>query len=278
MTKTDGVVNLSLAIAAPPERVWRALVTPRELGRVIVGWVNMEAKPGRDALWHWRVWEEAAPKRGDYAWRARVLDVVPGSTLVLGGNEVVTFTVQGQADAALVTISQGGAEPGVRMAEYRHGWEDFLIKLKTALETEAWRDELLLRAILRAKPADVYRAWLSPAAMNKLLPGRAKITARAGQRFEWQWKPPKRGETRRDSGVFLELAKAKRISFTWEATGVPTEVSVGFQPVEDGTLVSLHHTDFGGRERARQEHIARWSRLLERFRCYFHFGKRIRTK
>lgn len=275
MAKPESVVNLSLAISVPAERAWRALTTPRELGRLIVGWVDMEAKPNCEFRWQWSVWQESAPKKGDYVWRGRVLDVVPGSTLVLGANELVVFTVKGEGDAALVTISQGGHGPGVRIEDYRHGWEDFLIKLKTQLETETNRDDLLLRAILRAKPADVYRAWLTPASMTKLLPGKCKIAPRSGQRFEWKWK---RETARQDRGVFLALEKAKQVSFTWEATGFPTEVTVGLELVEDGTLVSLHHTGFGSRERLRQEHLALWSRLLERLRCYFHFGKRIRAQ
>ena len=277
MAKFEKVVNLSLAIAVPPERVWRALTTPRELGRLILGWVEMEAKPGREFQWRWTVWQDSAPRKGDFAWHGRVLDVVPGSTLVLGGNEVVVFTVKGEGGATLVTVSQGGGDPGTRIEEYRHGWEDFLIKLKTALETETARDELLLRTLVRAKSDALYRAWLTASTMSKLLPGQCKITGRQGERFEWQWKlPPWRG--RRAGGVFLELEKGKRISFTWEATGFPTEVALGFQPVADGTLLSLHHTGFGGRERLRQEHLALWSRLLERARCYFYFGKKIRTK
>lgn len=277
MAKFEKVVNLSLAIALPPERIWRALTTPRELGRLIVGWVEMEAKPGREFQWRWKLWQESAPRKADFTWRGRVLDVVPGSTLVLGGNEVVVFTVKGEGGASLVTISQGGLGAGGRIEDYRHGWEDFLIKLKTALETETARDELLLRSLVRTKPDTLYRAWLAASQMSKLLPGKCKITGQRGKRFEWQWKrPPFTG--RRDGGVFLELEKGKRISFTWEATGFPTEVALGFQPVEDGTLFSLHHTGFGGRERLRQEHLALWSRLLERTRCYFFFGKKIRTK
>lgn len=275
MAKPESVVNLSLAIAVSPDRAWRALTTPRELGRLLVGWVDMEAKPDRAFRWQWSVWQESAPKKGDYAWSGRVLDVVPGSTLVLGASEVVVFTVKGEADAALVTISQGGRAPAGRIEDYRYGWEDFLIKLKTQLETESSRDDLLLRTILRAKPADVYHAWLAAATMSKLLPGKCKIAPRAGQRFEWKWK---RAAARHDRGVFLALEKAKQISFTWEVTGFPTEVSIGLEPVEEGTLLSLHHTGFGGRERLRQEHFALWSRLLERLRCYFYFDKRIRTK
>src|SRR3990170_3394493 len=159
-----------------------------------------------------RVWEKIAPgaKPGRFTWRGTVLDVVPGSTLVLG-SPVVTLTVKGQGGAALVTVVQGAAGPGEKLADYAHGWADFLLKLQNLLETERWEREVLARALVRATPAEVCRAWLSPKALAKLLPGKAMVQARVGGHFSWQHKIGKHVHR----GTFLELQKNRRVSFTW---------------------------------------------------------------
>src|SRR3990170_3636310 len=156
--KTLQPIVESLAVLAPPERVWTALTSPRDLGLITLGGVEIKAEPGTDFSWQWGVWEKIAPgaKPGRFTWHGTVLDVVPGSTLVLGpaaapaarrvrdpaaggaGPPVVTLTVKGQGGAALVTVVQGAAGPGEKLADYAHGWADFLLKLQNLLETERW--------------------------------------------------------------------------------------------------------------------------------------------
>ena len=105
--KRSAVVQ-SLAVLAPAERVWAALTSPRELGLLLLGRVEMGSTPGAPFSWRWGVWEKLAPGRSsDFRWDGTVLDVVPGSTLVLGPAPVVCFTVQGRGDSALVTVTQG---------------------------------------------------------------------------------------------------------------------------------------------------------------------------
>ncbi|HSC77190.1 MAG TPA: SRPBCC domain-containing protein, partial [Candidatus Acidoferrales bacterium] len=79
--KRSAVVE-SLAVLVPPERVWAALTSPRELGLLLLGRVEMGATPGAPFSWRWGVWEKVAPGRAsDFRWEGTVLDVVPGSTL-----------------------------------------------------------------------------------------------------------------------------------------------------------------------------------------------------
>lgn len=100
----------SLAVLASPARVWTALTSPRDLGLLALGRIEITPEPGAAFAWQWGVWEKIAPgpKPGRFTWRGTVFDVVPGSTLVLGP-PVVTLTVKGQGGAALVTVVQGGA-------------------------------------------------------------------------------------------------------------------------------------------------------------------------
>ncbi len=270
--KRTAVVE-SLAVLAPPERVWATLTSPRELGLLLLGRVEMGSIPGAFFRWQWGVWEKVAPGRSPrLRWEGTVLDVVPGSTLVLGPAPVVCFTVQGRADSTLVTVTQGVSSH--EREEFEYGWADFLLRLKTHLETENREREVMARALLRATPQQAYRAWLSPAALARIIPGKAKVSAKPGGRFAWQHQRGKH----QHSGVFLELRKNRALSFTWESTRPPSEVRVEAQPTPYGTLVAVHHTGLVGLNRG-QLFAQRvfWMRLLERMRCYFYFKGKIKT-
>ncbi|MFQ5817276.1 MAG: SRPBCC family protein [Terriglobia bacterium] len=281
--KRESVIVESLAIAVPAARVWRALTSPRDLAQLLLGKVEMAATPGASFRWQWSVWESVAPRRGHCTWQGRVLDCVPGSTLVLGppagraGPEpVVTFTVKGEGPSALVTLVQGAlAAGGAKLEDYEYGWADFLLRLKTLLETEHTQNEVLLRALMRATPQQVYRAWLSPPTLAKLIPGKAKVNARVGGRFAWQHKLGKHVH----QGTFLELAKNRMIAFSWESPAgqPPSEVRIGMSAAPYGTLVSVHHSGLV-RLSPGQLFSQRtfWNRLLERLRCYFYFKGKIR--
>ncbi|MFQ5777420.1 MAG: SRPBCC domain-containing protein [Terriglobia bacterium] len=273
--KKTGPIVQALAIQAPVERVWAALTSPRDLGQLVLGRVEMRAEPGTAFSWQWGVWETAAPRGGPekFTWKGKVLDVVPGAALVLGPEPLVTLTVKGQGGAALVTVVQP-ATPAHTGEDYEYGWADFLLHLKTNLEAEQAEKEVLVRALLKATPQQVYRAWLSAPAMAKIIPGKAKIKAKAGQHFSWQHRRSQHVNT----GVFLELRKNKRLVFTWEGTRPASEVAAEAQPMPYGTLVSIHHTGllrlnpgqlFGQR--------MFWARLVERMRCYFYFKGKIKT-
>ncbi|MFQ5927414.1 MAG: SRPBCC family protein [Terriglobia bacterium] len=276
----------SLAIEVPPERAWRALTSPRDLAQLVLGRVEMGATPGAGFRWQWGVWETVAPKlrgRGHYTWQGQVLDCVPGSTLVLGSEPVVTFTVKGEGASALVTVVQGSAPAGAKLEDYEYGWADFLLRLKTLLETEHTQNEVLLRALMRATPQQVYRAWLSPRVLAKLIPGKAKLRARVGGRFTWQHKHGQHVH----QGTFLELARNRTLAFSWESSEGPklrlgqlaSEVRIGMHRAPYGTLVSVHHTGLL-RMNPGQLFAQRtfWNRLLERLRCYFYFKGKIRAR
>jgi len=273
---TEPVVE-SLAIAVPPARAWEALTTPRPLGDIVMGHVEIDPRPGKPFVWKWGVWAQAAPGKHSAEWRGTVLDAVPGSTLVLGGSgETAVLTVKGEGESSLVTVvhSSGAGGPA---EDYQYGWADFLLKLKTLLERPANADSIYLRALVRATPAEILRAWLSAAAMSKLLPGKARIAGKKGGRFEWKWKEQKGAV---DAGVFLEIEKGHRVSFTWEKTPRASEVRLSAERTPYGALVSLEHLGVSPhfRPAGRGQSCARmWAHLLERLRAYFYFGKKIRA-
>ena len=277
------VLVQSFAVQAPVERVWKALTSGRDLGLLVLGRVEMAAKPGADFRWHWGVWEKVAPGggKGKFAWAGTVLDVVPGSTLVLGPradakkpSPVVTLTVKGEGGAALVTVVQGPTPGSESLEDYEHGWADFLLKLKTYLETEAQEREVLARVLVEATPQQVYRTWLTDRAMAKIFPGKVSVKGKVRQGFSWQHKRA----VHVHAGTFLELEKNRRIVFTWKSSHPVSEVVLEAQPTPYGTLVSVHHTGLLRMNRGQLfSQRMFWLRLLERLRCYFYFGGKIKT-
>jgi len=277
----------SLAVAVSPARAWEALTSTGFLGDIMMGHVELDPRPGKPFVWKWGVWADAAPgpaKRDSYAWRGTVLDVVPGSMLILsGGSSTTVLTVKGEGAASLLTVVHVNTSPAPS-EDYQYGWADFLLRVKTLLEPHPSGDALYLRTLVRATPAEVIRAWLSPAVMNKLLPGKVTLKAKTGGRFEWLWKHQKgapfasRSVLRdaRNSGAFLEIAKGHRVAFTWEGGPRPSEVRLSAERTPYGAFVSLEHLRLPpGTSRRAVERM--WAHLLERLRVYFFFGKKIRS-
>ena len=266
----------ALAIAAPPEAVWAALTSPRSLGDIVMGRVEMDPKPTRPFHWPWSVWAASAPVAkgsGGAAWRGLVLDVVPGSTLVLSGEGMtLTITVKGERGSTLVTLIQSSFPPGASRDDHQYAWADFLFKLKTLLEHAPVEDAIYVRALVRAKPAEIVKAWLTPAVMSRIVPGKVKLTPKPGGAYEWK---------RKDgvvSGKFIEIDKAQRLSFTWQGEGLarPGEVRVSAVPTPYGAMVALE-LRASDTIRHLEDHRRFWAHLLERVRVYFYYGKKIRT-
>ncbi|MBI3663549.1 MAG: SRPBCC domain-containing protein [Acidobacteria bacterium] len=263
----------SLAVAVPPARAWDALISPRFLGDIMMGHVELDPRPGKPFVWKWGVWADAAPGKGRFEWRGTVLDVVPGSMLILsGGSSTAVLTVKGEGASCLITVVHLNTSPAPS-EDYQYGWADFLLRMKTLLEPHPSGDALYLRTLLRATPAEVIRAWLSPAVMARLLPGKVTLKAKVGGRFEWQWKHQKGA---RNTGAFLEIARGHRVSFTWEGGPRPSEVRLSAERTPYGAFVSLEHVHLPpGASRRAVERM--WAHLLERLRVYFYFGKKIRV-
>ncbi len=265
----------ALAIGARVERVWQALTSPRDLGMITLGRNVMEARPGARFRWHWGVFEKVVPagKGTSFAWEGTVVDVVPGSTLVLGPYPLTTLTVKGEGDAALVTVVQAPAATG-DSEDYEEGWADFLLKLKTYLETRHWERDVLARVLVKGTPRRVLGSLLDEKAMKKILPGKIKSAAKTGKKFSWSAGRAKETLT----GTFLEIQKNRRLRFTWEATKPISAVTIEAQPMAYGTLVSVHHAGLGRFSRSqlfRQRMF--WVHLLERLRCYHQFGGKIKA-
>lgn len=263
----------SLAVAVSPERAWQALTSPSFLGDIVMGHVELDPRPGKPFVWRWGVWVDASPIKASHEWRGTVLDVVPGSMIILSGaGSTAVLTVKGEGSAALITVVNV-CTAKFSHEDFQYGWADFLLRVKTLLEPHPSGDALYLRTLMRATPAEVISAWLSSAAMSKILPGKAKIAAKAGGRYEWEWKHYK---GKRNSGTFFEIVKGHRVAFTWTEGARPSEVRLSAERTPYGAFVSLEHLRLPqGSSRRAVERM--WAHLLERLRIYFYCGKKIRA-
>ncbi|MCL4523198.1 MAG: SRPBCC domain-containing protein, partial [Acidobacteria bacterium] len=123
----------SLAVAVSPQRAWEALTNPGFLGDILMGHVELDPRPGKPFVWKWGVWADAAPGKGAHDWRGTVLDVVPGSMLILsGGSSTAVLTVKGEGAAALLTVVHVNSS-SAPSEDYQYGWADFLLRVKTLL-------------------------------------------------------------------------------------------------------------------------------------------------
>ena len=121
-----------------------------------------------------------------------------------------------------------------------------------------------------ASPSRLFQAWVDPrkarAWMPLLVPGaeivRTDINARAGRPFKIV--VLQSGREVSHAGEYVEVARARRIVFTWVVPGVSKEttlVSIDFHPAWNGTELTLKHERVLPSDAARAEET--WGRILD---------------
>lgn len=100
--------------------------------------------------------------------------------------------------------------------------------------------EFTVKDTVPANPDEVYKAWLSSEGHTAMTGGEANCTDRVGDEFDaWD------GYI---SGKNLELEPGKRIVQSWRTSQFgdsepDSQIDVTLEAVENGTLVTLHHTN-----------------------------------
>lgn len=126
--------------------------------------------------------------------------------------------------------------------------------------------EVIVNRTFNAPRERVFRAWTEAAELERWFGSdpnatiKAKMDVRVGGAYRIEFHSPT-GQLFTASGVYREVRRPERLSFTWVATGGPelvedTLVTVEFFEAEDGkTQVSLKHQNFTSQEmRNRHEH------------------------
>lgn len=132
--------------------------------------------------------------------------------------------------------------------------------------------EVIVNRTLNAPRERVFRAWTTPAEVNRWFSPDAEATVstsidlRVGGKYRIDME--RNGKVVSAVGVYREITPPERLVFTWVAEGgmVPsgeTLVTVEFFDVDGKTQVTLTHQNFASEE-ARARHESGWNRGMDR--------------
>jgi uncharacterized protein YndB with AHSA1/START domain len=150
MTTSDRQFEITLAIQAPREHVWNALVEAREIERWFAPTATCDARPGGRLVWQWgahSLWEHTIEvcEPGQHL-RTRYASGVPDGR---GGRRplFVDFHLEGAGGTTTLRLVHSGFGAGADFdAEYdgiRGGWPVELRSLRLYLERHRGRDRQL---------------------------------------------------------------------------------------------------------------------------------------
>ncbi|MGQ0734000.1 MAG: SRPBCC family protein [Acidobacteriota bacterium] len=144
-------IDRSIEIGAPPDRVWRALTSPEELGAWFRVTIEGDLLPGH-AVWmtsrqpgyegvrfEVRIVEMTRPSRVVWEWHPGAVD--PAIDYSKEPCTTVTFTLEPSAGGTRLTVSETGFDriPLARRAKAHHdntgGWTEVVVWLKQHAET-----------------------------------------------------------------------------------------------------------------------------------------------
>ena len=138
---TTDAIERTLELRASPERVWRALTDPVELGRWFGNEAQLDLRPGGEGWFGWerhgkfaaRVEEADAPNRLSWRW-ARDRDTPVDS----GASTLVEWRLERRPDGGTrLHLRESGFERAEDRAENEEGWTEELAELEAVLESEA---------------------------------------------------------------------------------------------------------------------------------------------
>src|SRR3972149_11998202 len=96
--------------------------------------------------------------------------------------------------------------------------------------------------MVKAPPAEVYRAFTNATALREWLCNIATVAPRAGGRLYLWW-----NTGYYTSGEFITAELHEKIAFTWHGRGepAPTKVQITFTAKDGGTHVNLENKNIG---------------------------------
>lgn len=130
--------------------------------------------------------------------------------------------------------------------------------------------------MVKASPAEVYRAFTNATALREWLCEIATVVPRAGGRLYLWWH-----SGYYTSGEFTAAKPQEMIAFTWQGRGepAPSKVQVTFTAKDGGTQVAIEHMDIGSGEewaQGRSEIERGWKRGLENLASVLETGEDLR--
>lgn len=136
----------------------------------------------------------------------------------------------------------------------------------SAVVVHAAGTALELRRVVPGSPDRVFAAWTDPAWIARWMTpvgtATAEVDLRVGGRFRIVMAGD--GQVIEHTGEYLEVDPPRRLRFTWRSpyTGsAPSEVTVTFDPVGDGTEMRLIHAHLP--PGAASSHAGGWDRMVD---------------
>lgn len=258
VTDTAHAIERTLALKAPPERVWRALTDPAELCRWYPESTDLHMVPGSEGVMSWAehgsfaVRVESARPLHYLAWRwARE----PDTPVDAGQSTLVEWWLDERSDGGTtLRLRESGFVDATHRSENEDGWNGGLATLRTILEERgADGPSADLPAIERtleldARPERVWRAISDADELSRWFPQRADWDLRPGGEGVFFW------EGHGDSSIRVEAVDPPRyLAWRWgleaesdpEAEESPTLVEWWLDPREDGgTTLRMRETGF----------------------------------
>ncbi len=132
-----------------------------------------------------------------------------------------------------------------------------------------------LTRVLRAPPGEVFAAWTEPALLERWWTGvggwvnaKADVDLRVGGRYHFSMRD-ERGALHGVAGIYTEVARPERLSFTWTWENDPSVmrgsegslIDVLLREAPDGTQFSLTHSGLQG-QLVKDMHEEGWNALL----------------
>jgi uncharacterized protein YndB with AHSA1/START domain len=139
-------VRRTIRIAAPVEKVWRAVTEPERISQWFGRTVLLGDSVGAEGTITWpdgpaipiRVEEMDPPRMVSYRWRNDETDAALAEDLDAGPSTVFTFTIEPVDGGTQLTVVETGfatlTDPAGALESHREGWDGELDKLVALLE------------------------------------------------------------------------------------------------------------------------------------------------
>ena len=132
---------------------------------------------------------------------------------------------------------------------------------------------------VQASPQKVFEALTRKEALESWFPSQVESDPRPGGSYTYVFKYPDPEQGGTQTGKYVQVEPARRVSYTWEAAGVETQVDFRLRADQGATLVSLEHAGFGGPEpeKVRAMHEQVWGVYLQNLKSFLEQGVDNRT-
>ncbi len=252
------VIRVSARIYRPIDEVWNLFLDPVKmvqwLGNEITAEIKSDGVISFDG--------PNAPVTPEMTGQWKITTLRPHSGIlftwsILGTDTLVLMRFRRIPPGTLLEVRHGAIPPAAKILHLPEHWTLMLANFRSIVElgepalrfdyskyhplrvTRYDPTEVRLSVVINAPPSLPFDVWTNPEKLRHFLGvERPVVDRRYGGIYTW-WAEGK------GPVVFTKLEQDKELEFTWVYGDEPeTKVNIRFEPVEDKTLVMLHHFGF----------------------------------